>query len=78
VVGRLLPAAGPGGVPLVQVSAAINPGSSGGPLFDEAGRVGGNRGRTTVSTSGGFSMPMWGGSRKERLISSEMPASVRC
>jgi hypothetical protein len=39
VVGRLLPAAGPGGVPLVQVSAAINPGSSGGPLFDEAGRV---------------------------------------
>ncbi len=39
VVGRLLPAAGPAGVPLVQVSAAINPGSSGGPLFDEAGRV---------------------------------------
>ena len=39
VVGRLLPSAGPGGVPLVQVSAAINPGNSGGPLLDEAGRV---------------------------------------
>ncbi|MGB4335910.1 MAG: trypsin-like peptidase domain-containing protein [Chromatiaceae bacterium] len=39
VVGRLLPAAPGQDRPLIQASAAINPGSSGGPLFDEAGRV---------------------------------------
>ena len=39
VVGRLLPAGGGQDRPLIQSSTATNPGNSGGPLFDEAGRV---------------------------------------
>ncbi|MBP6808314.1 MAG: trypsin-like peptidase domain-containing protein [Chromatiaceae bacterium] len=39
VVGRLLPAVGGQDRPLIQSSTATNPGNSGGPLFDEAGRV---------------------------------------